>query len=72
MGKNKSSLKSLCGTCKYYHLNRKWNRVQGNIPTWSICELLQKLHTESTVNKNDKGCSHWTPGNSKYYHHGTC
>ena len=35
MGKNKSSLKSLCGTYKYYHLNRKWKRVQNNIPTWS-------------------------------------
>ena len=47
MGKNKSSLKSLCGTCKYYHLNRKWKRVQGNIQNWLICELIHKLHNEA-------------------------
>lgn len=72
MGTNKSTLKVICGTCKYYYIKCKTWRSKGNIPSCSTCELLAKLHQESQVCKDDEGCSHWTPATSKYYHHGTC
>lgn len=72
MGTNKSTLKIICGTCKYYYLKCKTWRSRGNIPHCSTCEFLAKLHKESQVYKEDEGCSHWTPATSKYYHHGTC
>lgn len=73
MGTNKPSLKTLCGNCKYYYLKHKSWRSTGNLPLWSTCEFLKRLHVVDTeVSNNDEGCSHWTPATSRFYHHGTC